>query len=109
MYSINRDVPGIPLREPLLSERLDTLFTKNVQRQSIRDSMSSSVATTLPWAQIQTYITTLKNHDNKIAMLTKLKDEGLFDIKEVEINKITNSFIQLSETIDKTLRDHNIP
>ncbi len=44
MYSINGDVEGVPLREPLLTERSDTLLTQNVQRQSIRDSKIQSIA-----------------------------------------------------------------
>ena len=44
MYSINGDVEGVPLREPLLTERSDTLLTQNVQRQSIRDSKIQSFA-----------------------------------------------------------------
>ena len=49
----------------------------------------------------------MKTHDNQIVMLTKLKDEGILDISEVEI-KITKSLIQFSETMNKILRDNNL-
>ena len=42
MYSINGDVEGVPLREPLLTERSDTLLSQSAQRQSMRDSRSQS-------------------------------------------------------------------
>ncbi len=69
--------------------------------------MRSYLATTLPWSQIQTYISTLKTHDNQIAMLTKLKEEGILGINDLEIN-ITKSLIQFNETMDKILRDNNL-
>jgi hypothetical protein len=40
-------------------------------------------------------------------MLSKLKDEGILDIKDLEI-KVTKSLIQFSDTMNKILRDNNL-
>ena len=70
--------------------------------------MSSCLAATLlPWSHIQTYLTLLKTHDTQISMLTKLKDDGILDVNEVE-NKITKTLLQFIEAINKILRDSNV-
>ena len=40
-------------------------------------------------------------------MLTKLKDDGILDVNEVE-NKITKTLLQFIEAINKILRDSNV-
>ena len=67
----------------------------------------SSPVNSVPWPQIQTYLTFLKAHDTQIAMLIKLKDDGFLDIAEVEI-KITRALVQIHETVDKLLKQNTI-
>lgn len=40
-------------------------------------------------------------------MLNNLKDEGILDIKDLEI-KVTKSLIQFSENVNKVLKDNNL-
>jgi hypothetical protein len=40
-------------------------------------------------------------------MLTKLKDDGILDVNEVE-DKITKTLLQFIEAINKILRDSNV-
>jgi hypothetical protein len=69
--------------------------------------MNSSSATSLPWSQIQTYLTLLRTHDTQISMLTKLKDDGILELNLVE-NKITKTLLEFIDAINKILRDSNV-
>ena len=69
--------------------------------------MSSPPGTSLPWSQIQTYLTFLKTHDTQISMLTKLKDDGILELNLVE-TKITKTLLEFIEAINKILRGSNV-
>jgi hypothetical protein len=69
--------------------------------------MSSSLATSLPWAHIQTYQGLLKNHDTQLSMIFKLKDDGILDQSEVE-TKVSKNLIQFNDSVTKTLRENNL-
>ena len=62
---------------------------------------------TLPWAQIQTYLSLLKTHDTQLSMIVKLKDDGILDVGEVE-TKISKILIQFIDVITKILKDYNL-
>jgi len=65
------------------------------------------MSSTLPWGQIQTYLTLLKSHDTQLSMIVKLKDDGILDVGEVE-TKISKILIQFIDVITKILKDYNL-
>ena len=69
--------------------------------------MTSSLATSLPWADIEKYQASLKYHDNQLSMIIKLKDDGILDLSEVE-TKASKNLIQFNESVTKTLREKNL-
>jgi hypothetical protein len=52
----------------------------------------------LTWSLIQSYLTFLKNHENQIAKLISLKDDGILELPIVE-TKITGVIIQMHDTV----------
>ena len=52
----------------------------------------------LTWSLIQSYLTFLKNHENQIATLISLKDDGILELPIVE-TKITGVIIQMHDTV----------
>ncbi len=65
------------------------------------------MSSTLPWVQIQTYLSLLKTHDTQLSMIVKLKDDGILDVGEVE-TKISKILIQFIEVITKILKDYDL-
>ena len=65
------------------------------------------MSSTLPWAQIQTYLSLLKTHDTQLSMIVKLKDDGILDVGEVE-TKISKILIQFIDVITEILKDYNL-
>ena len=65
------------------------------------------MSSTLPWGQIQTYLSLLKSHDTQLSMIVKLKDDGILDVGEVE-TKISKILIQFIDVITKILKDYNL-
>ncbi len=64
-------------------------------------------AKSLTWSLIQPYLTFLKSHDNQIAKLISLKDDGILELAIVE-TKITAVIIQMHDTVFKVLNENSI-
>ena len=69
--------------------------------------MNSAPATSLPWSQIQAYLTLLRTHDSQISQLINLKDAGILELNLVE-TKITKTLLDFVDAINKILRDSNV-
>lgn len=61
----------------------------------------------LTWSLIQSYLTFLKNHENQIAKLISLKDDGILELPIVE-TKITGVIIQMHDTVVQILKENSM-
>ena len=61
----------------------------------------------VPWDSIQKYIADIKNNQEVIGRIIKLKDDGVLEVSEVEA-KVTGPMFQMYELLRQILKDNNV-